>query len=198
MHYSLSLVGNTIIVYHALTRVLGNDKRFGVELPHAGYRSENALFREMVGEFVPPSWAKLVIVGGDAAYGSKANMDMVKDRDKADTARRSVILSLLVDHCLFLHPDQLAQLSTHLPAYTVGSLRANVQVACLVDVIQNLISSDDPQSRLQRFTQALYTVFAFGHSKKHLLQRQLGRLEPTPSLKYRADEVMRHMPALST
>jgi hypothetical protein len=33
MHYSLSLVGNTIIVYHALTRVLGNDKRFGVELP---------------------------------------------------------------------------------------------------------------------------------------------------------------------
>jgi hypothetical protein len=42
----------------------------------------------MVGEFVPPSWAKLVIVGGDAAYGSKANMAMVKDRDKADTARR--------------------------------------------------------------------------------------------------------------
>jgi hypothetical protein len=113
-------------------------------------------------------------------------------------ACRSVILSLLVDHCLFLHPDQLAQLSTNLPAYTVGSLRANVQVACLVDVIQNLISSDDPQSQLQRFTQALYTVFAFGHSKKHLIQRQLGRLEPTPYLKYRADEVMRHMPVLST
>jgi hypothetical protein len=55
---------------------------------HAGYRSENALFREMVGAFVPPCWAKLVIVGGDAAYGSKANMDMVKDRDTADTARR--------------------------------------------------------------------------------------------------------------
>jgi hypothetical protein len=49
---------------------------------HAGYRSDNALFREMVGEFVPPSWAKLVIVGGDAAYGSKANMRMVQDRDK--------------------------------------------------------------------------------------------------------------------
>ena len=55
---------------------------------HAEYRSENALFREMVGEFVPPRWAKLVIVGGDAAYGSKANMAMVKARDKADTARR--------------------------------------------------------------------------------------------------------------
>ena len=41
---------------------------------HADYRNENALFREMVAEFVPPHWAKLVIVGGDAAYGSKANM----------------------------------------------------------------------------------------------------------------------------
>jgi hypothetical protein len=42
----------------------------------------------MVGAFVPPRWAKLVIVGGDAASGSKANMAMVKARDTADTARR--------------------------------------------------------------------------------------------------------------
>src|ERR1043166_8543091 len=54
---------------------------------HTGYRSENALFRAMVGAFVPPSWAKLVIVGGDAAYGSQAHIRMVQDRDKADAAR---------------------------------------------------------------------------------------------------------------
>jgi hypothetical protein len=70
-------------------------------------------------------------------------------------ACRSVILSLLVDHCLFFHPDQHAQLSNNLPAYTVGSLRANVQVECLVNVIQELVSSDDPQSQLHRFTHAL-------------------------------------------
>ena len=116
----------------------------------------------------------------------------------AEGARRSVILSLLVDHALFVHPDQEAQLKNNLPAYTVGSLRANVQVACLVDVIEELVSSDDPQSRLQHFTKALHEVFAFGRSKKHMIQRQLGRLEPTPSLKYRADEVMRNMPVLST
>ena len=113
-------------------------------------------------------------------------------------ARRSVILSLLVDHALFVHPAQEAQLKNNLPAYTVGSLRANVQVECLVDVIEDLVSSDDPQSRLQHFTNALHEVFAFGHSKKHMIQRQLGRLEPTPSLKYRADEVMRNIPAPST
>jgi hypothetical protein len=113
-------------------------------------------------------------------------------------ARQSVILSLLVDHCLFFHPDQLAQLKNNLPAYTVGSLRANVQVKCLVDMIQELVSSDDSQGRLHHFTQALHEMFALSRSKKHLVQRQLGRLEPTPYLKYRAAEVLRNMPALST
>ena len=63
---------------------------FRLMLPkrHADYRSENALLRAMVGAFVPPRWAKLVIVGGDVAYGSQANMCMVQDRDKADPARR--------------------------------------------------------------------------------------------------------------
>ena len=116
----------------------------------------------------------------------------------AEGARHSVILSLLVDHALFVHPDQHAQLTHHLPAYTVGSLRANVQVECLVNVIEDLVSSDTPQEQLHRFTHALHQVFAFGHSKKHMIQRQLGRLEPTPSLKYRADEVMRNIPTLST
>jgi hypothetical protein len=55
---------------------------------HAGYRSEHAVLREMVGAFVPPRWAKLVSVGGDAASGSQANMARVQARDKADTARR--------------------------------------------------------------------------------------------------------------
>jgi hypothetical protein len=113
-------------------------------------------------------------------------------------ARRSVILSLLVDHALFVHPAQDAQRKNNRPAYTVGSLRANVQVACLVDVIEDLVSSDAPQGRLQHFTNALHEVFAFGRSTKHMIQRQLGRLEPTPSLKYRADEVMRNMPVMST
>ncbi len=113
-------------------------------------------------------------------------------------ARHSVILSLLVDHSLFVHPDQQAQLKNNLPAYTVGSLRASVQVACLVDVIDDLVSSENPQDQLKRFSQALHDVFAFSRSKKHMIQRQLGRLEPTPLLKYRAYEVMRNMPAMST
>jgi hypothetical protein len=97
-------------------------------------------------------------------------------------ARHSVILSLLVDHSLFVHPEQQAQLKNNLPAYTVGSLRAHVQVSCLLDVIDDLVSSENPQDQLKRFTQALHDVFAFSHSKKHMIQRQLGRFEPTPWL----------------
>ena len=95
-------------------------------------------------------------------------------------------------------PTKQRQLKNNLPAYTVGSLRAHVQVECLVDVINDLVSSDHPQEKLKSFTQALHEVFALGHSKKHMIQRQLGRLEPTPSLKYRAHEVMRTMPVMST
>ena len=55
---------------------------------HPDYENENALFRQMVEGFSPPAWAKLVIVGGDAAYGSIENMKMVRRRDQADPSRR--------------------------------------------------------------------------------------------------------------
>ena len=132
------------------------------------------------------------------AWKAHAGWSPLTKQPGAEGARHSVILSLLVAHSLVGQPDQHAQLTHHLPAYTVGSLRAHVQVECLVNVIENLVSSDTPQEQLHRFTHALHQVFAFGHSKKHMIQRQLGRLEPTPSLKYRADEVMRNIPALST
>jgi Transposase DDE domain len=82
---------------------------------HAGYRSENALFREMVGEFVPPSWAKLVIVGGDAAYGSKANIRMVQDRDKADAARRWAFVFAIARTWKTVEDKSLKNLVTHIP-----------------------------------------------------------------------------------
>ena len=82
---------------------------------HAGYRSENAVFREMVGEFVPPSWAKLVIVGGDAADGSKANIRMVQDRDKADTARRWAFVFAIARTWKTVEEQSLKNLVTHVP-----------------------------------------------------------------------------------
>ena len=177
-------------------------KRFLVAIKYA----EENTYRYLIASDL--SWRTLDIVQGHSLrwlvevfiqdWKSYEGWSQLTKQPGDEGARHSVILSLLVDHALFVHPAQEAQLKNNLPAYTVGSLRAHVQVECLVDVIEDSMSSEDPQSRLQHFTQALHEVFAFGRSKKHMIQRHLGRLEPTPSLKYRADEVMRHIPALST
>jgi hypothetical protein len=177
-------------------------KRFIVALKYEGEDT----YRYLIASDL--TWRTLDIVQGQTLrwlvevfiqdWKSYEGWSQLTKQPGAEGARKSVILSLLVDHALFGHPDQHAQLTHNLPAYTVGSLRAHVQVECLVDVVEHLVASEAPQEQLHRFTHALHQVFAFGRSTKPMIQRQLGRLEPTPSLKYRADEVMRNMPALST
>jgi hypothetical protein len=177
-------------------------KRFIMALKYEGEGSYRYLMASDL------TWRTLDIVQGHTLrwlvevfvqdWKSHAGWHQLTKQPGEEGTRQSVILSLLVDHGLFFHPAQLAQLKHNLPAYTVGSLRANVPVECLVDVIQELVSSNDSQGRLHRFTQALHEMFALGRSKKHLIQRQLGRLEPTPYLKYRAETVLRNMPVLST
>lgn len=100
---------------------------------------------------------------------------------------RGLILSLLADHCLMLHPTQKARLENKLPAYTVGSLTRQLKLDALVGVIEQILDSDHPQQQLKHLTKRLKTEqFTLNVSKKHMVGRSLGRLEPTPSLKYRA------------
>ena len=48
------------------------------------YKTENELFREMLDDLEIPSWAKLVIVCGDAGYASKINLQKIKNMSKKD------------------------------------------------------------------------------------------------------------------
>lgn len=102
---------------------------------------------------------------------------------------QSLILSLLTDHCLLLHPEQLARVENNLPACTVGSLRARVKVEALLDFIRELVSSEDSNERLTQFGEKIKEIFSLEPSKKHMIGRDLGRLESTPSLKYKAAAV---------
>jgi hypothetical protein len=54
---------------------------------HPAYRPEHALFRDMLSALKPPAWATLVLVAGDAASGSTANITLVKQLDQADPSR---------------------------------------------------------------------------------------------------------------
>jgi hypothetical protein len=79
------------------------------------YQSENALFREMVGRFVPPPWAKRVIVEGDAAYGSQDNIKMVMKRDADDPARRWGFVFAIARTWKTAEDKAIKDLVTHLP-----------------------------------------------------------------------------------
>jgi hypothetical protein len=129
---------------------------------------------------------------------SPAGGSQLTTQPGAEGAHRRVILSLLVAHGLGAHPDPSAPFPHHLPASTVGSLRAHGPIASLVHVIATLVSADAPQAPLHRFTHALREVCAGRRSTKQMIQRPRGRLEPTPALTYRAHAVMRNRPILST
>ena len=67
-----------------------------------------------------------------------------------------VILSLLTDICLFFHPSQTARLKNKRSAWNAGNLCEKIRKDSL------LVPSE-----------------------KHLINRDLGRLEPTPALIYK-------------
>jgi hypothetical protein len=129
-------------------------KRFIVAIKYAGEET----YRYLIASDL--SWRTLDIVQGHTLrwlvevfiqdWKSYEGWSSLTKQPGEEGARHSVILSLLVDHSLFVHPDQQHQLKNNLPAYTVGSLRANVQVECLVAVIDDLVSSDNPGIHLKR------------------------------------------------
>jgi DDE superfamily endonuclease len=103
-----------------------------------------------------------------------------------DGSSRSLILSLLVDHCLFFHPEQLACVENKLPAWTVGSLIRNIKVECILYFVQEIISDENPQQKLNDLAEVLKDdVIKLEPSSKHMANRKFCRLEPIESLKYR-------------
>ena len=110
---------------------------------------------------------------------------MAKQPDEEGSSR-SLILSLLLDHALLLHPEQTARLENKLPACTVGSLRRFCQGDALLALIQSILSAENVAERLKQLTEQVKTWFILEPSSKHMNGRDLGRQEATFSLRYRA------------
>lgn len=102
-----------------------------------------------------------------------------------DGSNRGLILSLLTDHALLLHPEQKALLKHNLPACTVGSLREHIRFDAMMQFISQLIDSEDPITALSECVEQIKNVVILAPSSKHLNHRTLDRLESTVSLKYR-------------
>lgn len=104
-----------------------------------------------------------------------------------DGSSRDLILSLLLDHCLLLHPEQTVRLEGKLPACTVGSLRRRLRIESIVGCFRQLLASPQPLARLEQLCDAVEEFFPLEPSTKHLNAVESGRLEPSASLKYSAE-----------
>jgi len=99
-------------------------------------------------------------------------------------SERTLILSLLTDHCLLLHPEQRHRMNNKLPAITVGSLIGKSKAECLIVFIRRLMSDDD-KHKLDELSDTVSRIFLMSPSKKHMVGRDSGNLAPSPSLKYK-------------
>jgi len=99
---------------------------------------------------------------------------------------RSLILSLLFDHALLLHPEQRARMENNLPACTVGSLLRFSQGEALLEEVRSLLAAENVAERFAQLAEKVKLWFPLAPSGKHMSGRDLGRQEPTPSLQRRA------------
>ena len=96
-----------------------------------------------------------------------------------------MILSLLFDHMLLLHPDQAARLKDNQPGFSAGCLVESLRVEALLGRVEAIIQSPSPESAFAEFTTVMKSTLQQRQSLKHMAGRDLGRLEPTESLRYR-------------
>ena len=106
---------------------------------------------------------------------------MAKQPDE-EGSLRGVILSLLLDHALLIHPEQRACLENRTPALTVGSLKRAAHGEALIAIIRRILLDNNPLRILEELAEKIRTLFPLAVSKKHMSGRDLGRMEATPSL----------------
>jgi hypothetical protein len=104
---------------------------------------------------------------------------------------RSLTLSLLYDHALLLHPEQTTRLKNQQPACTVRSLCERSRAEALLAWVEHLLNSEQPGEQLAQLAHSVKELFPLSLSGKHMRSRALGRLAPTPALRYRAAAVCR-------
>ncbi|MBK7001915.1 MAG: transposase [Rhodoferax sp.] len=96
---------------------------------------------------------------------------------------RSLILNLLLDHALLLHPEQQVRLENKMPAWTVGSLKRLTQGEAILECVRRVLTADNPAQQFAVLSEKVKALFPLAPSEKHMSGRDLGRMEPSPSLR---------------
>ena len=97
--------------------------------------------------------------------------------------RKGVILSLLTDHFLLLHKDQMALIKDKLPAATVGSLRDRERAKAMIEAIEMLVQDkNDAKSIASQLRISIENIIPLRPSQKHMGHKKMPSLEPASSL----------------
>jgi hypothetical protein len=104
-------------------------------------------------------------------------------------SRRVLILSLLRDHCLILHPKQQARAAAREPLYTIGSLQRHLKLEAFIVWLDEWLEGEGLNDKIVQLTEAILPLAPLQKSTKHMSGRDLGRLEPTPGLQYRVQDL---------
>jgi DDE superfamily endonuclease len=101
-------------------------------------------------------------------WKSNEGWDSMAKQPGIDGSIRGITLSLLCDHALLTHPEQIALFKKWEPAYTVGSLREKVMLDSLLEFIKTIINSDNPHQLFETYKNSINQIFVLRKSTKHI------------------------------
>lgn len=85
-----------------------------------------------------------------------------------DGSQNGLLISLLTDHALHFHHDQITLYKNNQSAATVRSLKEKVIIESLNAFINNIISSDNPRDFFEKYSEKILNLFKLNASIKHL------------------------------
>ena len=100
-------------------------------------------------------------------------------------ARSGVVLSLMSDHALLLHPQQSNRIDAGLPAVTVGSLCHQAKIEAFLNTVEEIINSDQPKSAYEKMAEQLLKLYDLRPSKKHLVGFDMSQFDEVSYLNKR-------------
>lgn len=163
-----------------------NKRRFVIALKYPGeeeYRylvaSDLSWRHTDIARLYTLRWLVEVVIQDWKAHGGWNRLSKHQGKKGSE---RGVILSLLCDHLLLLHPEQFVRLNNKKPGLPVGCLVERLKMEALVGTIREVIESPDPEKSLEELIKAIEKTLPTRDSSKHMSGLDLGRQESTESL----------------
>lgn len=117
-------------------------------------------------------WLVEVVIQDWKAHGGWNRLAKHQGKEGSE---RGVILSLLCDHLLLLHPEQFVRLSNKKPGLPVGCLIERLKMEALVETIRDVITSPDPEKSLEDLIKSIQKSLPTRDSTKHMAGLDLGQ-----------------------